>query len=72
MRPPAQRRPFAELRTLSGLSSHACSNSRWKARVKLSTATSRKMNPTTPMLVDVPDAGENISRTASAPPPLRS
>ena len=41
-------------------------------RVKLSTAISRKNTPTIPMLVVVPEGGEKMSLTASAPPPVRS
>jgi hypothetical protein len=70
--PPIQSSPLKVLRTLSGLSSQVCSNSRCTARVKLRTATNRKRNPTMPRLVLVPDAGAKMSSTASAPPPVRS
>ena len=60
------------LRTLSGLSSHVCSNMRWTPRVKLSTATMRSSAPNTVTSVSVPAAGDSTSRTASAPPPVRS
>ena len=63
---------MAELRTLSGLSSQVCSNSRWTARVKLRTAMSSRKIPVMPMLVLAPDGGEKMSVTASAPPPVRS
>ena len=71
-RPPIQSSPLNVLRTLSGLSSQVCSNSRCTAREKLRTATMRKRNPMTPRLVLVPEGGEKMSRTASAPPPVSS
>ena len=70
--PTIQSSPLNVLRTLSGSSSQACSNSRCTARVKLSTATRRKKNPTTPRLVLLPDGGAKTSLTASAPPPVSS
>ena len=72
MSPAAHFRPLSVLRTLRGLSSQACSNSRCIARVKLSTATTSRSVPMKPMLVPVPPAGEKMSFTASAPPPSRS
>ena len=70
--PPTQSSPLNVLRTLSGFSSQVCSNSRCTARVKLRTATSRKSKPMIPMLVLEPGGGAKMSRTASAPPPVRS
>ena len=67
-----QSSPLTELRTLSGLSSQVCSNSRCAAREKLSTAIMSSSAPATVTFVSVPDAGENASLTASAPPPVRS
>ena len=60
------------LRTLSGLSSHVCSNSRCTAREKLSTAIRRKKKPKMPRLVLEPVGAAKMSLTASAPPPVRS
>ena len=71
-RPATHFSPLVVLRTLSGLSSHVCSNSRWTPRVKLRTATSSRNAPTRPMLVSAPEGGEKMSLTASAPPPVRS
>ena len=51
VRPPIHSSPLRLLRTLSGLSSHVCSNSRCTARVKLSSATRKNTNPTRPRLV---------------------
>ena len=70
--PAIHRRPLTVLRTLSGLSSHVCSNSRCTVRVKLNTAITRKNAPRRPMLVSEPDAGAKIALTASAPPPVSS
>ena len=70
--PPIQSSPLNVLRTLSESSSQVCSNSRCTAREKLRTATMRKRNPTMPTLVLVPEGGEKMSLTASAPPPVRS
>ena len=72
VRPAIQSRPLAVLRTLSGLSSQVCSNSRCVPRVKLSTATTISRSPSSVTSVSVPAAGENASLTASAPPPVRS
>ena len=70
--PPIHSSPLNVLRTLSGLSSHVCSNSRCTARVKLRTATRRNRNPTMPRVVLVPEGGAKMSLTASAPPPVSS
>jgi hypothetical protein len=69
--PPIQSSALNVLRTLSGLSSHVCSNSRCTAREKLRTATIRKRNPMMPTLVLVPEGVAKMSLTASAPPPVR-
>ena len=68
--PAIHRSPLSVLRTLNGRSSQACSNSRCTARVKLSTASTRKKTPSRPMLVVEPAAGAKIASTASAPPPV--
>ncbi len=70
--PPIQSSPLNVLRTPSESSSQVCSTSRCTAREKLRTATRTKRNPMMPRLVLVPDAGEKMSLTASAPPPVSS
>ena len=71
-RPAIHCSPLNVLRTLSAFSSQVCSNSRCTAREKLRTATIKNRNPITPMLVLAPADGAKMSRTASAPPPVRS